>query len=98
MTTKINSVAVEKKRILDETFNKKRLPSLLSEIKFSIDPSLPSKELLKKLTFAIKRKFKKDYFNPKPNERFKYLNSIFTCILDNFLQKLYIAQSCAFME
>lgn len=71
---KVNSVKVEKKQIVENIFRKKGLPTLLSEVKFSIDTTDSSINILKKFISAIKKTFKKDY--EMTSDKYNYFDKI----------------------
>ncbi|MCK2000443.1 hypothetical protein MZM54_03430 [[Brevibacterium] frigoritolerans] len=73
---KITSLANEKKEALQAGFQRKGLSTLLSEVKFTIDPTLRSEAVLKKLISAVKRVIKKQYNSRTKKNRIQFFEEI----------------------
>lgn len=76
MSTKITSVKIDKKEVMNENFKKKGLPELLSEVNFSIDTNESPGKLTKKFISAIKRKFKTEFMSMSIEDKLTFIKGI----------------------
>lgn len=73
--TKISSVKVEKDLFVKETFKKKGISELLSEVNFTIDVEDTNKNILKKFISAVKRKFKPVFLGLEKQKQLTYFDT-----------------------